>query len=229
MADEPRRPEAPETPQDLPPGEGADHPEPAAADHWIRLPKLSVPRIEVSDVQLPDIRLPRVVGPAVRPVPDETRRRFDALMSAAAAGALQLSGRLAKAGGRALLLRPRSPVTRFGFAVPVVGLVVIAAGTGAALAYVFDPISGLERRTRVRRQLAMGSQRIGLALGQARRQASSAIAARRPQTREPRAIAEPELMPASQPASRSVVAANTRAMSMVGASSTDATSGNGIG
>lgn len=229
MADELRRPEAPETQPELPPAEGADHHQPAGSDHWIRLPKLSVPRIEVSDVQLPDIRVPRVIGPAVRPVPDETRRRFDALMTAAGAGALQLSGRLAKAGGRALLIRPRSPVTRVGFAVPVVGLVVIAAGTGAALAYVFDPVSGLERRARVRRQLAMGSQRIGLALGQARRQAISAIAARRPQVRESRAIAEPELMPASQPASRSVVAANTRAMSMVGASSTDATSGNGIG
>jgi hypothetical protein len=188
-----------------------------------------VPRIEVSDVQLPDIRLPRVIGPAVRPVPDETRRRFDALMTAVAAGALQLSGRLAKAGGRALLIRPRSPVTRLGFAVPVVGLVVIAAGTGAALAYVFDPISGLERRARVRRQVAMATQRIGLGLGQARRRAFAPIAARVQQARAPRAIAEPEAMPASQPAARSVVAANTRAMSMVGASSTEATSGNGIG
>lgn len=203
--------------------------EDGGGDHWIRLPKLSVPRIEVTDVQLPDIRFPRVVGPAVRPVPDETRRRFEALMTAATAGALQLSGRLAKAGGRALVFgRPR-PIARFGFAVPVVGLVIVAAGTGAALAYAFDPISGRARRDRARRQIASGARRIGMGLGGVRRNAISMVTSRFEQGREARLSAEPVPVPLPHTIARSVTSPETRAMSLAGAGSTDITAGNGRG
>ena len=170
---------------------------------WVRVSGFRAPQVEVTD---------------------ETRRRFDGLLAAVGSGALSLGGRLAKAGGRAIVTRP-TPIQRVGFAIPIVGVVVIAAGTGAVLAYAFDPVSGRARRARARDQIAAGARRFGRQLGRTQRYLTSTVAGKVEQVRESRReiAAEAESRPRSE-----FDMTHTRSPEMAGVMS-GATAGNGLG
>ena len=155
-------------------------------DRWIRLPKIPVPRFEMTDMQLPEIRLPHVIGGAVRPTPENTERRFGGILAAAAGAALHLGGRLAKASGRAIVPRRRSPIQQVGGTLPLIGIVVVAAGTGAMLAYAFDPVAGRARRARARDQMAAGARQVGRRLSRVQRYATSTVAGKVEQLRAAR-------------------------------------------
>lgn len=170
---------------------------------WIRVSGFRAPQVEVTD---------------------ETRRRFDGLRAAVASGALSLGGRLAKTSGRAIVTR-RTPIQRVGFAIPIVGVVIVAAGTGAVLAYAFDPVSGRARRAPARQQVNAGAHRVGRELGRARQLAISAVAGKLEQMRESRREITAEASGPLRSSAFEVPA--TRSAEMVGVMS--GTAGNGLG
>jgi hypothetical protein len=196
-------------------------------ERWIRLPKIPMPRIEMTDMQLPEIRLPHVIGGSVRSTPQKTERRFGGILAAAAGAALHLGGRLARASGRAIVPRRRSPIQQVGGSLPLIGIVVVAAGTGAMLAYAFDPVAGRARRARARDQMAAGARQIGRRLSRAQRYATSTVAGKVEQVRAARReMSEQESRRQAHPAPPQP---EIPPREMVGATAGDDITGNGLG
>jgi len=198
---------------------------------WIRLPDIPVPRIEVTNVQLPEIRLPRVIGGAVRSVPADTRRQFGALVGAAAPALVRFGARLATTGGRVILRRP-NPLAQRAVAIPVVGLVLVAAAaTGALLAFIFDAVSGRRRRAQARDQITAGARRVARRLGRAQRYATSTVAGKMEQVREARREIADTAMTSTNTRSVPAEPAMREASrtSPIGALKTEAAAGNGLG